>query len=118
MAETYLIIPAGDIRINFLTILLYFIANSNASNPPNDDPIIITSVTFNKFRKFFKKLIKKSTVYSTCGFSLYPNPTISGIINLYFEERDGMIFVHLSAEPPNPCKSRIVGRSALQVKIS
>ena len=44
--ETYLIIPAGDIRINFLTILLYFIANSNASNPPNDDPIIITSDTF------------------------------------------------------------------------
>jgi hypothetical protein len=45
-------------------------------------------------------------LYSTVGLSLYPNPMISGIINLKYLDRRGTTGNHLSADAPIPCNSR------------
>jgi hypothetical protein len=53
-------------------------------------------------RKFSKKPTKKSIVYSTVGLSLYPKPTISGIISWKYLDNVGETYDHLSAEAPIP----------------
>ncbi len=75
------IAPAGAARINLSTFSEFPMVNSVAKKPPNEEPIMLSLSTPNLVRKFSKNLTKKSIVYSTVGLSLYPKPTISGIIS-------------------------------------
>ena len=115
LVEVFMV-PAGETKINLFIILISLIANSAATNPPNEDPAILALFTPTLFRKSFRNFTKYGILYSTVGLSLYPKPIISGTIVLKCSWKKGMTLDHLSADAPIPCNKTNVS-SSVELKL-